>query len=574
MRQPASRRGFFFTLSSIFLLFLLVLMLQPSPLKLTVARAQYYQDRVLLGQELVSTFRNAYIPSIIKGLAPAVFTGLAEQAYHQHEFYPSLLVLEGNVTEAYLTGRVNGKLLQDYLPGSDPVKNLTILLQAFANLSWEAYKINITISQQPEDYSFRLVQNETSGPWYFYILVTIPYNVTLPPDETGRPLATWQITDTIPVLIPVSGMPDPYLTITSEGWYNRTIHPYPLPAYWDAEGTAFRRFAKSKRYIPTNRSFSFLDRFIGMREHASCCGIMTIITPEEYAAWNQTDAHPTTVKDFFSCDPRSASMTSLNYTAWSFIDCEYFLPAFTPDSCRNPDDAIYAVDGWSNVTPYGSGSFPFTISASFAVDTFNLSTETTSTGSPSLLYLGEHLIGLCAYQTLEGVLPGCGNGIREYGEECDWGDANGQECEPPYEDSCTYCDTNCRLQTILGGFCGDNEVQEDYEDCDPPQPACTPGYDDTCTYCDETCHWKTLEGGRCGDGEVQSPPEQCDPPESACTPGYGESCTYCDGSCTLQTVQGGYCGDGTCQWSYEDCSWLGALLKGKEWCPTDCGTCW
>jgi len=74
--------------------------------------------------------------------------------------------------------------------------------------------------------------------------------------------------------------------------------------------------------------------------------------------------------------------------------------------------------------------------------------------------------------------PECGNGEVEGDEECDWGEENGQECTPEYSGSCDYCTTSCTWETLTDGYCGDEIIQEGYEDCEFDSD-CEEGY-----YCD------------------------------------------------------------------------------------------
>jgi hypothetical protein len=63
----------------------------------------------------------------------------------------------------------------------------------------------------------------------------------------------------------------------------------------------------------------------------------------------------------------------------------------------------------------------------------------------------------------------CGDGTinTELGEECDNGTSNGDPCTPPYNGSCSYCNSSCKIITLNGPYCGDG-------DCDPEED------DDTC----------------------------------------------------------------------------------------------
>jgi len=91
---------------------------------------------------------------------------------------------------------------------------------------------------------------------------------------------------------------------------------------------------------------------------------------------------------------------------------------------------------------------------------------------------------ICDYenQTCKKVIPGtqgeacetyadcqmCGNGEVENGEECDDGVNNGVPCTPPYGGSCTYCNATCGNATLTDGRCGDEVVQQGYEQCEIP----------------------------------------------------------------------------------------------------------
>lgn len=50
---------------------------------------------------------------------------------------------------------------------------------------------------------------------------------------------------------------------------------------------------------------------------------------------------------------------------------------------------------------------------------------------------------------------GCGNGYVNTGEQCDSGPSNGltgngDVCDPPYDDSCSYCSSICTIVSNQG----------------------------------------------------------------------------------------------------------------------------
>ena len=182
-------------------------------------------------------------------------------------------------------------------------------------------------------------------------------------------------------------------------------------------------------------------------------------------------------------------------------------------------------------------------------------------------------------------LPVCGDGkVNQDSENCDRGTAeNGQACTPEYGKTCTYCDSNCHQQTVVGPRCGDGHVNGN-EECDEGDSSNghvpSVGYGETKHYCKSDCTMGTVVGGQCGNGTVEGD-EECDLGEAdngkVCTPEYGKTCTYCDSNCQEQTVAGGDCGNGTKEGD-EKCDDgnnngkipVVAYGKTKHYCKTDC----
>jgi len=223
----------------------------------------------------------------------------------------------------------------------------------------------------------------------------------------------------------------------------------------------------------------------------------------------------------------------------------------------------------------------------------------------------------------------CGDGNVDPGEECDEGENNGVECDPPYGGSCEYCSETCEIVKLYDGFCGDELVQDPYEECEYPGTDdnsycgqttqecsgkklgtrdaygdcdaecgcvddpfnyqcvkdecgaecdsdddcndCNPNTIDTCNL--NTCMCEHEEEPYCGDGNLD-PDEECDDGVNngvECIPPYGGSCEYCSETCEIIELRDGYCGDGVLDEPYEECD--DGVNNGVECVPPYDGSC-
>lgn len=164
----------------------------------------------------------------------------------------------------------------------------------------------------------------------------------------------------------------------------------------------------------------------------------------------------------------------------------------------------------------------------------------------------------------------CGNGVKEFGEQCDGADLGGASCS---DQGCTggvpSCTVGCTLDysTCSGCPVCDNdgvcEVDEDCNGCpndcvsgsgfDCGNGLCEAGNGEDCLSCPEDCNGK--QNGNpsnrfcCGDGDGQNP--------APCT---DSRCSTGGFSCTDVPVTPSCCGDGTCEG-----------IEDSIICEVDCG---
>lgn len=163
----------------------------------------------------------------------------------------------------------------------------------------------------------------------------------------------------------------------------------------------------------------------------------------------------------------------------------------------------------------------------------------------------------------------CGDGSIQWEyEDCEGLDLNGATCETVgFHGDGLGCTDSCRFDIsscISNGRCGDNIIQDIWEDCDGALlggASCTSlGYYDGILSCASDCSFNTTNCesfGSCGDGTKQSAYEDCDGTDigvSTCeSMGYYPGLPTCMEDCTFNEASCGRCGDNLVQTAYEDC---------------------
>ncbi|MFH2005476.1 MAG: hypothetical protein ABI333_02705 [bacterium] len=186
----------------------------------------------------------------------------------------------------------------------------------------------------------------------------------------------------------------------------------------------------------------------------------------------------------------------------------------------------------------------------------------------------------CSFDTggCSGTGPVCGNGAREYGEQCDGANLGGQSCVSLGLASGTLsCDSSCEFDTTgcYGDVCGNGTVgvNEQCDGADLQGVTCQDLFYQSGTLaCAADCRFDESRcvgyEPVCGDGVRHQPQEQCDGADlggqSCQSLGFDGGALSCTSSCLLDlsqcNAQQPFCGDGLINTPMEECD--GADLQG------------
>ncbi len=178
--------------------------------------------------------------------------------------------------------------------------------------------------------------------------------------------------------------------------------------------------------------------------------------------------------------------------------------------------------------------------------------------------------------------PGCGDGKRDAGEECDGGDFGTDSCGSliPGATGTLTCKPNCTRDTSTCAYCGNGKV-DGTESCDKTDfggadcASVTGKPASGNLLCDGSCNISTDACKFCGNGKVESG-EECDQSAfggatcSSFTSKPASGNLLCDSSCSISAANCQYCGNGAIDGS-EACD--GSDL-GSHSCASDKGPLW
>ena len=262
------KKGIFFTFIAVLMIAVLVFMLSPKS-EISVKKNDLSETVRL---ESVNKLVNSLSGSLTKTIADAtVYRALLSMTLYINKTgkYLDIENFDRYIADIAQNGTLNGTNI-DSLTGQKIMENMTLknwtsrivtIANSTFRVNLSGYEINVTIYQ---------VQ-----PWKIEIFIIANYTVIA---ET----ATWQGPTAISSQLEIEGMTDPYYLRESNGMIPRTISRTDLQYYrWNISN--LRSHVENATYIhwPFSQAPSFLMRFVNKTDNSTCCGIESVVNPNE-----------------------------------------------------------------------------------------------------------------------------------------------------------------------------------------------------------------------------------------------------------------------------------------------------
>ncbi len=282
-----NKKGVFFTFIAILLVMVLMMVFNPQTETSFDKDFPSLKTRVSKIDNFITEFEAVYLERILQS---ATYKALISLTYYMDQRDSFLTDLQGDFKEVVLFGTIEGGTKIDDITGEDIMKNSTLLnwtdkIKAIAkdNLNID---MNITVTD---------VSINQSTPWLVDVMLSLDYTVS---SET----AFWRRENVlIKTKLGTGNLYDPLYYVNTDGVYEKKVVQTNIRlGEWNA--TALKQFIRNDTYFRwqgTNAS-SFLMRFTNTFEPSQCCGIESVVNPNniapsdviesyvDYHFWNDT----------------------------------------------------------------------------------------------------------------------------------------------------------------------------------------------------------------------------------------------------------------------------------------------
>lgn len=306
--KQLGKKGMFLTFISISIIAAVIIIFTPSGLDLS-KDMPVIKTRVSSVNEYVLDLENVYLERTLQATGRKTLIGLIKYMESQQVFFTDFADFEDSFSEVLLDGTIKGENIQIYYPDHNTYEFWLNKIKTTAQTTFNVDTV----------YGISDIRVYQTRPWFVNVDAELSFNVS---SET----ASWNKTATITTEIQIEGFDDPYYIVKSlqdagVKYENKIRQAGTKFDEWSAANVNDFITDGNYTHFQDSDAPSFLMRFYNDISASSCCGIESLVNPNNPAI---------TDKDV------------------SYVDYKYWKPE---EICDSPSYTIFTVDGIT-------GSFP------------------------------------------------------------------------------------------------------------------------------------------------------------------------------------------------------------------------
>src|SRR3989338_342718 len=282
--RKLNKKGLFLTFISIAIVAAMIAIFTPSNISLE-KDISAVKARVENVDDYVFDLENIYLKDTLNAIGRRTIIALTE--YMKAETIRTgtevfLTDFDAAFSEVLLYGTIGGTNIDDFYAGEIMTDNTyNYYLNNITKAAEKAFNVQTEFDPYPLNANFIGVHQ--INPWFVSAEVNISFTVSTPEGT-----ASWKRNVTATTDIAVEGFKDPYYLVKTNGDYENIINRTGTKFNeWDADKV--KDFIRSGNYTPfqSSNAPNFLSRFVDDASASICCGIESMVNPNNPAISNK-----------------------------------------------------------------------------------------------------------------------------------------------------------------------------------------------------------------------------------------------------------------------------------------------
>jgi len=276
LKKNLGKKGIFMTFIAISIIATFMVISVPSDIVIKT-NLQSVNTRISNINNYVEDLENVYLERSLYSSSIKTINSLIGYMEDMNEFLDSF---EDSFEEVIIYGTINGDKIEDMIGGNTFINwtnKIKIPSEKALNVKTDFFVEEIEVYQD--------------SPWHINVLANVSFNVT---SET----VSWHKNVIVITDISIEGFEDPYYSINTQGKYKKRINrSYINNEQLHSDRNQIRELIKHESYLHiesnTEKYFSpsFIMRFTNTSLGSACCGIESIVDPNELIEMDQMESY-------------------------------------------------------------------------------------------------------------------------------------------------------------------------------------------------------------------------------------------------------------------------------------------